>query len=399
MRIGVFLENLAAELGGGFVIQDDIFAAFLELADSSRHSFVVFGGESQSEESRRSPGRVEYRSYLAPFSSRAVDALRRRLPRRRGTVPASRLEQLARSEEVDLVWFVGNQGVPIDLPYFSIVLDLQHRVQPWFPEVSHGGVWAHRERFHAEFLRRAARVIVGTEVGREEVERFYGVPRENIRLLPHPVPRIDAEAPRPPVLELHGLEAGYLFYPAQLWPHKNHATLLLALAQLKDEAGHCPHLVLTGSDKGNGGHLRDMVRSLRLEHRVHFLGFVPREQLIELYRHALALVYPSLFGPENLPPLEAFALGCPVIAADVPGAREQLGDAAILVDALRPEEIAAAVRRLLDDSELGPTLVARGRARAARWTARDFVNGVLEMIDEFDALRRCWGDWRPDDGR
>jgi glycosyltransferase involved in cell wall biosynthesis len=43
------------------------------------------------------------------------------------------------------------------------------------------------------------------------------------------------------------------------------------------------------------------------------------------------LRYPSFFGAENLPPLEAFALGCPVIAADMPGAREQLGDAAILV--------------------------------------------------------------------
>jgi glycosyltransferase involved in cell wall biosynthesis len=290
---------------------------------------------------------------------------------------------------------VGNQGVPIDIPYISIVLDLQHRLQPWFPEVSHGGVWAHRERFHAEFLRRAARVIVGTEVGREEVERFYGVPRENIRLLPHPVPRIDEGAPRPPVLEIRGLEPGYLFYPAQLWPHKNHATLLLALAKLRDEGERGPHLVLTGSDKGNGDHLREMVRSLRLEDRVHFLGFVPREQLIELYRHALSLVYPSFFGPENLPPLEAFALGCPVIAADVPGAREQLGDAAILVDPLRPEEIAAAVRRLVDDSELGPTLIARGRARAARWSARDFVNGVFEMIDEFEAIRRCWGDMGP----
>ena len=392
MRIGLFLEDLAVELGGGFVIQDDIFAAFLELADSSRHSFVVFGAEGQAEaKGGRSPARVEYRSFLGPFSSRALDALRRRISRRRGVVAANRLEQLARSEEVDLVWFVGNQGVPIDIPYISIVLDLQHRLQPWFPEVSAGGVWAHRERFHAEFLRRAARVIVGTAAGRDEVERFYGVPCENIRILPHPVPRVDAGAFHPPVLDIHGLAKGYLLYPAQLWPHKNHATLLLALSQLRDAGDHVPHLVLTGSDKGNGSYLREMVRSLRLQDRVHFLGFVPREQLIELYRHALALVYPSFFGPENLPPLEAFALGCPVIAADVAGAREQLGEAAILVDPCRPEEFAAAVRRLVDDHELRPALVARGRARADRWTARDFVKGVFEMIDEFEPIRRSWG--------
>jgi glycosyltransferase involved in cell wall biosynthesis len=112
--------------------------------------------------------------------------------------------------------------------------------------------------------------------------------------------------------------------------------------------------------------------------------------LVALYRGALALVYVSFFGPENLPPLEAFALGCPVVAAEVAGAREQLGDAALLVDATQPPLIGQAIRRLLDDTPLRAHLIARGKERARRSTGRDFVQGVFRILDGMAPYIRCW---------
>ena len=124
--------------------------------------------------------------------------------------------------------------------------------------------------------------------------------------------------------------------------------------------------------------------------QVHFLGFVPREDLVGLYRNALALTYPTFFGPENLPPLEAFGLGCPVIASRVRGADEQLGDAALLVDPTDVEGLAGAVWSLYQDQGLRKQLICRGRQRAARWTAEHFVQKVLAFIDGFGRVRRCW---------
>jgi len=98
----------------------------------------------------------------------------------------------------------------------------------------------------------------------------------------------------------------------------------------------------------------------------------------------------SYFGPENLPPLEAFALGCPVIAANVSGATEQLGDAALLVDPSRPETIADAIQSVNTDPAMREKLVTRGRVRAQSWTAADFVRGVFSILDEFEMVRRCW---------
>jgi glycosyltransferase involved in cell wall biosynthesis len=131
-----------------------------------------------------------------------------------------------------------------------------------------------------------------------------------------------------------------------------------------------------------------MIRELGLGSQVHVIGFVPVADLVALYRNAAALIYVSLFGPDNLPPLEAMALGCPVIAADV--AAEQLGDAALLVDATRPEAIADAVKALPGARD---RLIASGHKRARRFTGDDFVRGVFAQIEELVPYLRCW---RPD---
>jgi glycosyltransferase involved in cell wall biosynthesis len=122
---------------------------------------------------------------------------------------------------------------------------------------------------------------------------------------------------------------------------------------------------------------------------VRFRGFVETAELATLYREAHALVYLSFFGPENLPPLEAFALGCPVVQADVPGAREQLGDAALFVSPTDATAAADAVRQL-EDAVLRGRLIEAGRERASVYSADAYVRGVLDFLDEFELVRSCW---------
>jgi glycosyltransferase involved in cell wall biosynthesis len=149
--------------------------------------------------------------------------------------------------------------------------------------------------------------------------------------------------------------------------------------------------VLVGSDQGNRRHVERLAEDWGLRSQTHFLGFVTRPELVALYRKAAALTYPTFFGPENLPPLEAFALGCPVVASRVAGAEEQLGDAALLADPHVPDELAQAVAAVLRDPALRGELARRGQARAGRFTGDDFVRGVIRLIDEFESVRRCWG--------
>ena len=123
-----------------------------------------------------------------------------------------------------------------------------------------------------------------------------------------------------------------------------------------------------------------------------FLGFVDLETLAALYKQALAMVFPTFFGPDNLPPLEAFALGCPVIASDYSGSEEQLGDAVLSFAPTDERGLAEHILRLSGDETLRKELTAKGKERAELSTPDTFIRGIFDILSEFELIRRCWSD-------
>jgi glycosyltransferase involved in cell wall biosynthesis len=377
VRIGVVTSNQAANVGGGFTFEQEVFERLLALSTESRHHYVVL--QPGLAPKGGGPSNVEFPLNL-PKPLHGVAHASRRLW----------LERTSKALEIDLLWCIAPFHPITDTPYITISWDLQHRMQPFFPEVSANGEWDAREKHTSTRLQRAMRIVVGTEVGKREIASFYQVPPDRIRVLPHPTPRFALEGSSDDaVLAKHKLPSDYLLYPAQLWAHKNHANLLLALAELRKRDVTLP-LVLVGADRGNGDHVRRMIEELGLTSQVHLVGFVPVAELVALYKNAFALAYVSLFGPDNLPPLEAFALGCPVIAANVSGAEEQLGDAALRVEGTNPSAIADAIQRVRNDTAFRAQLVERGHARARKFTGDDYVRGIFALVDDLVPLLRCW---------
>lgn len=401
MRVGVFFGGHAPEAGGGYSFEKEVLLALVESLGEASHQFTLIWPHRPSDEVAQTAARRGMQVACLPqpaFISRAVETLLRdsALFRSKWRWP-SRLDRVVRNFQLDLIWFLGPGTHFVDAPYFTTVWDLQHRLTPWFPEMSRAGVWDARELATGWFLQRATKIITGTEAGKREIEFLYRVPASRVAVLPHPTPSFVREtAPSDgEILAKYHIPERYLFYPAQFWAHKNHASLVRALEILRDDHGLVLPLVLVGSDRGAAVEVQRSVSERRLEKQVHFLGFVPERDVAALYDHALALVYVSLCGPENLPPLEAFARACPVIATAIEGAIEQLGDAALLVDGSDPAAIAAAIRRIYDDDGLRRRLIGRGRERANRWTGRDFVSGVFKLLDDFAAAYRPWETQAP----
>jgi glycosyltransferase involved in cell wall biosynthesis len=390
MKVAVVYYQLTPEGGGVHTFTQSIHAALRAAADESPHDFVYYATATPEGPP---PGVIMMPAGpVAAAKKRTIQRLRDAQDRlgapRFG--PPTWFEGSLAEHGVDLVWFATNYAEDCDQPFIFTVFDVEHVRQPWFPEVSAAGEWERRHYYFSRYIPKATRVIVPNAAGRDQVERYWRIEPDRFLLLQHPTPAFALEAsaaPAPPrdALDRRGIGDRYLLYPAQFWAHKNHATLFEALALL--EPGY--ELVLVGSDKGQLEHHRRLAAETGVGDRVHFLGFVPTEELVALYRHAHALTYVSLFGPENLPPLEAMALGCPVVAADVPGAKEQLGDAALRVPPLDPAAIADAVRRLDEPAERD-RLVAAGRERAASSSAEDYVGGVLRFINDFERVRRTW---------
>jgi len=279
----------------------------------------------------------------------------------------------------DLWIFPSHDEAAAELPFHSLVSvhDLMHRYEPDFPEIVADGQYEAREDFFRRVCATADGILVDSRVGKKQVAESYGYPSDRIYVLPY-IPYTHPSSDRS--LDSFELPDDFIFYPAQFWKHKNHENLVSAIALLRDR-GTDVHLVLVGSKKNGFEQLIRMVEELRIQDRVHFLGYVPDEYIPALYRRGRAMVMPTFLGPTNIPQLEAFVYGCPVATSAIYGIPEQVGDAALLFDPRSVDEIADAIERLWQDDVLRETLRARGFAHAEKWNARTFGARLAEIIE------------------
>jgi len=119
-----------------------------------------------------------------------------------------------------------------------------------------------------------------------------------------------------------------------------------------------------------------------------------------LYALSTGLVMPTFFGPTNLPPLEAWHYGRPVITSDIRGIREQIGDAGLLADPKSPQQLARAMLELWRSDELGATLAGRGRKKLEAYSWPAYVTAVAGIVAEAcERVRSGRSPRFPEDGR
>ncbi len=422
MRIGVYLDNYIPASGGSYVFQQTILREMDAL--KSKHTFFIFHWGAFVEynfaklpfidltDARKEEYRKEYtiKKALREAKNRVKPRIIKSALDRvikfardiakifsRKAIPEeeiSLLDRAVKKYSIDVVWFLTPVFQNVSVPFFYTVWDLQHRVQPYFPEVSiTGWKWKPREDNYKCVLPRAAKIITGTNAGKNEIVHYYRVNPDNVAVVPFPVPHFDEKhdiSLDKDIFHKYDLPQKYLFYPAQFWPHKNHVNILHALKILKETSQFDIAVVFAGSDKGNESYIKETAEALGLSQNVFFLGFVPIEDLIQLYKNALALVFATFFGPDNIPPLEAFVLGCPVLASSVAGAAEQFGDAAIYFDPKNPEELADAICLIYKNQELRQELIEKGLKKAAERDRHAYLSGMCPLFDEFERIRRCW---------
>jgi glycosyltransferase involved in cell wall biosynthesis len=390
VKVAVVYTDVDPSTGGRFSFQHTLLDALQRHEASTNHEFLLYPrGWNLSTTGTRTQVASRAMTYLTTRAVLWVRDVQDRVLGVRAFSPRTSFERALLRDGIQFVWFLDPYAEPCALPYIFTVFDVEYLRQPWFPEVSNRGEWERRDLHYRQYLRRATRVIVPNEAGLHQVVNLFNVPPERVLQLPHPTPPHALNHRTPVSNRTSRVDQPYLLYPAGSWPHKNHISALEALQQVNSSRTERYSLVLTGADKGNFDHIRDSAVSMGIARDVEILGYVGVTELMELYADAHALLYLSFFGPENVPPLEAFAVGCPVIAADIPGASHQLGDAAILVPPSDTKAIAAAIRSV-SDSALRERLVRAGRSRAAERTGETYLWNVVSFLDDFESVRRLW---------
>lgn len=274
------------------------------------------------------------------------------------------------------------------VPALAAIHDLMHHYEPHFAETSSYPRLRFRHAYLGKVARDAQGVLVDSETGRRHVTETFGVSVDRLFVLPyiaHPH-LVRARAPAD-FDRRYQLPKKFLFYPAQFWEHKNHLRLLDAMADCRQ---NCPDLklVLVGSHKRKFEAVRRRMQELQLEDSVLLAGYVPQCDMAEFYRRARGLIFPTLFGPTNIPPLEAFALGCPVAASNIYGMPEQIENAGLLFNPLNTGEIASCILRLWNDDRLCEELKVRGRRKAASWGEREFQEAVNKIVRDVTSSHR-----------
>lgn len=304
------------------------------------------------------------------------------------------LEKSLTKHNADLVYFLNQHSTPATLNrlnYITTVFDLCHRDTPEFPEVGHFSEFHDRERHFKNNLSRAVVVVTVSEQLSDSISKRYGI--DSNRLLsmpmgPSPFLSADISVDKSLVIKTYDLEEGYFFYPAQFWAHKNHIRILEALLLLR-EKGHEFKVVFVGGDKGNQTHVERFVTRHSLGGQVRILGFVPAEHMRGLYEGCVAVTMPTYFGPDNLPPLEAWMMGKPLIYSF--NLTDDVGEAAICVNPDDPGELAEAMVAC-DDSRTRANLVKAGqlRLRGIEMQRTESELKLRNALLQFSARRKCW---------
>lgn len=393
MKIAVLLGD-ELQSGGSFKYQMSV-AKLLTLHQSHEYEFYFFANKKTADLFKTIlPVQVIEENFIHKFHRfflRNIIFLK--------TCQITKVEKLFDKYDIDLVYFLYPSGLSLDLVRHNYVItfwDIIHRDFPEFPEVNFYREFEIREEFYDRSLKKAVAVIAESEFGKQNILKKYNIDSYRITICPFLLPPnikkfLDySDKGEIRIKNKYSLKNQYVFYPAQFWSGKNHIYILKALKTLKDKYSLFIDAVFCGSDMGNLKHVLAKAKEFAISEQVRYLGFVDDHDIPLLYKNALALVMPTYFGPTNIPPLEAFALGCPVCYSDIDGLRGQIKDAGFLIDLKDPDTLAKIIIQIINNRELVNEKINIGKKLINEWTEEEFWSNLKEIFDNFRIKRECW---------
>ena len=247
-----------------------------------------------------------------------------------------------------------------------------------FPALHRNLVWYYRVVV-PQLLRSSAAVICNSAYTRDDLLRWSGLSGLDIHVVPEgfDANTYTAASARKEALP-HGVEPPYFLWVGDMRPYKNLERVLEAFASMR-----VPGMSLIVAGKADTRYypgILDTTERLGLAGRVLYLGYVPDAELARLYRHATSLIFASLYEGFGLPPLEAMACGCPVIASRTTSLPEVCGSAVIYVDPLSVQSIASGMKEVASSSTLQESLHIAGLEQAHLFSWERAARQIGEVL-------------------
>lgn len=270
-------------------------------------------------------------------------------------------------------WFITSDWTEPKLPCkkATIVHDLVvHR----FPETVHPTILKTQLKRLKIVSKESDLIFADSESTASDLKEIYDVSGSRIKVNYPGVSHVTDDKTRPTkeIIDKYDLHKPYILTVGKQEPRKNLEKLISAFKKTTTTA----QLVIVGShgwgDKHVAGH----------SHDIKFLGFVPDEDLTQLYRNASFFVYPSLYEGFGYPVIESMLAGCPVATSNNSSLGEIAGDAAIVFNPHREDEISNAIQKLFDNEQLRKELAKKGTERAKLYTWERYYNKLITELEK-----------------
>ncbi len=246
----------------------------------------------------------------------------------------------------------------------------------------------HYHHFQARYLQRADHIVAVSEYTRQDVLKHFPIAPTKITAVPNGFRGIFAPLAaekKEQVKQQVSQGQDYFFYLGSLHPRKNLVRLIKAYDLFRQKTSAPVKLLIGGRIAWQTSEIHTTWEKTAHREDIQFLGFLPDEQLAKVLGSALALTYVSLFEGFGLPILEAMQAGTPVLSSMVSSLPEVAGDAALLVDPLNVEEMAAGMEKIWRNPELRQNMMEKGKVQASRFSwaeAAEKTYALLKLLQK-----------------
>ena len=236
-------------------------------------------------------------------------------------------------------------------------------------------------------LKEADLIIAVSENTKNDIIGLAGVRTDKVKVIysGNNVARKEwPEAEINDCLQKFGISGRFVLYVGNIEPRKNIAGLIEAYDRLREKTDGVS-LVLAGAPGWKNKKIYDRWRQSPHQADIKFIGYINEAEKETLYSKASVFAYPSFYEGFGFPPLEAMTYGVPVVCSNVSSLPEIVGEAGLMVNPDKPEEIAEAMEMALNDDELRSRLITAGpeRARNFSWdkAAHEYLDSFKEIYE------------------
>ena len=389
MNLGIVIKSRNSKEGGGYTITYDILDALIKNSKLINHKlfFVIINDYNKEIENKLKKKKFNYFKY---FENNKILKIKNFFFSKYSFINKffnffgfNKIEKYFMENNVKMIWPVSSEmRYPFDLPYIFTVWDVQHKTIPQYPEVGSFLIKTYRDQIFKSNFNKAKYILFGNKSSYKIASKFYKCNKEKIFFNCHPTPSWALTKKSFKINNFFKKKKikNFFIYPANFWMHKNHLNLLKGFNIFQINKKKLYQLILVGDvkDKKLYHKIKTFIKENNIQKNVKILGHVTREELLILYDNCLGLIYLSVSGPENLPPLEALARGKPVLYSNFFGSFEQLKNNAIYINHFNPRNIATGIEKL---SKIKGSSQKRKRYAKSR-TALGYIKKINSILNK-----------------